>query len=125
MAKISIKEAVKRYDVSRPTVFKHLKTGKISGEKDPVKGWQIDPSELARVYDPRTTRATVPEPPPEDELARLRRELAVAQAIAEERGAQLERLDKAMRLIEDKREQPSASSSVRGFIKKMWRSGAK
>ena len=32
MAKLSVREAAKRFDVSRPTLVKHLKSGKISGE---------------------------------------------------------------------------------------------
>lgn len=121
MAKVSIKEAVKRYAVSRPTVFKHLKSGKLSGEKDPVKGWQIDSSELARVYDPRTTAATVADPSPENEVTRLKRELAVAQALVEERGAQLERLDKVIRMLEDKTERPASPSGLSRFIRNILR----
>ena len=53
MKKLSVNEAVKWYMVSRPTLAKHLKSGKVTGVKDGVKGWQIDPSELARVYTPK------------------------------------------------------------------------
>ena len=60
MANLSIREAVKHYKVSRPTLTKALKLGKISGEKDGQGTWSIDPSELARVYQPRP--ATVSEP---------------------------------------------------------------
>lgn len=31
MVKVSISEAAKRFDVSRPTLLKHLKSGRISG----------------------------------------------------------------------------------------------
>lgn len=48
--KLSIREAVKSFDVSRPTLTKSLKTGKISGEQDGKGQWSIDPSELSRVY---------------------------------------------------------------------------
>lgn len=54
MVNVSIREAVKLYQVSRPTLTKALKTGKISGVQDDKGQWQIDPSELARVYQPRT-----------------------------------------------------------------------
>lgn len=48
MAKLSVREAAKRFEVSRPTLVKHLKSGKLSG--DPVDGgrWLIDPSEMVR-----------------------------------------------------------------------------
>jgi hypothetical protein len=50
MGTISIREAVGKFQVSRPTLTKALNNGKISGEKD-VKGtWMIDVSELSRVY---------------------------------------------------------------------------
>lgn len=53
MDSLTASEAEKHFDVTRQTLRKHLENGKISGVKDPVKGWQIDPSELARVYTPR------------------------------------------------------------------------
>ena len=53
MAKLSIREAVKHYHVSRPTLTKALKSGKISGIQDRQGKWSIDPSELTRVYQPR------------------------------------------------------------------------
>lgn len=53
MGKLSLREAVKAFDVSRPTLQKALKEGTISGERDGQGPWQVDPSELARVYRPR------------------------------------------------------------------------
>jgi hypothetical protein len=55
MSKVSIAKAAKLFDVSRPTLLKHLQDGKISGEKGANDGdpWQIDMSELKRVYQPR------------------------------------------------------------------------
>lgn len=112
MAKISINEAAKRFDVSRPTLLKHLKSGKITGQKDAGKGWQIDTSELARVYQARGS--TDGNPPPDNlppvistlnddlkaENERLKAELAVASALAEERG---KRLDQIVPLLTDQR----------------------
>ena len=54
VANLSIREAVKHYQVSRPTLTKALKSGKVSGNQDEQGTWSIDPSELARVYQPRT-----------------------------------------------------------------------
>ena len=48
--KLSIREAVKHFDVSRPTLQKALKSGKISGVQDGQGTWTIDPSEMARIY---------------------------------------------------------------------------
>lgn len=57
MANVSIREAVKFYQVSRPTLSKALKSGDVSGVKDGKGQWQIDPAELARVYQPRKIKA--------------------------------------------------------------------
>lgn len=53
MANLSLREAVKHFDVSRPTLQKALKSGKISGVQDGQGHWTIDPAELTRVYRPR------------------------------------------------------------------------
>ena len=61
MANLSIREAVKHYQVSRPTLTKALKSGKVSGTQDGQGKWSIDPSELARVYQPRASASNAPE----------------------------------------------------------------
>lgn len=53
VVKLSVREAVKHYQVSRPTLTKALNSGKISGIQGPQGKWSIDPAELARVYQPR------------------------------------------------------------------------
>ena len=60
MAGLSIREAVKHFDVSRPTLANDLKKGKVSGVKDGQGAWSIDHSELARVYKPRVMTAPAP-----------------------------------------------------------------
>ena len=57
MGKMSLREAVKHFDVSRPTLQKALKSGKVSGVQDGKGQWQVDPSELARVYQARSADA--------------------------------------------------------------------
>ena len=49
MVKLSVREAAKRFDVSRPTLVKRLKNGQLSGEPVTGGGWLIDPAELIRV----------------------------------------------------------------------------
>ena len=94
MAKLSIREAVKLYKVSRPTLSKALKNGLVSGEKDGQGQWQIDHSELTRVYRPRSDevdkggkdnadKLSTINTPASIELERLKGELAVAEARAE------------------------------------------
>ena len=60
MANLSIREAVKHYQVSRPTLTKALKSGQVSGTQDGQRKWSIDPSELARVYQPRAGVSNAP-----------------------------------------------------------------
>jgi hypothetical protein len=53
VAKISIREAVKEFQISRPTLTKALNNGKVSGEKDNNGTWMMETSEISRVYKPR------------------------------------------------------------------------
>jgi hypothetical protein len=55
MGKVSVREAVKYYQVSRPTLMKHLKSGKMTGSKGGQGTWEIDQSELTRVYKSRVS----------------------------------------------------------------------
>ena len=59
MSKVSIAKAAKMFAVSRPTLANHIENGKISGEK--IEGaWQIDLSELKRVYRYRDAKSDKP-----------------------------------------------------------------
>jgi len=69
MPKLSPREAVKAYQVSRATLTKALKNGDISAKKTDAGHWQIDPAELARVYQPRPTGNPVDRTKP-DQLSR-------------------------------------------------------
>lgn len=114
MEKLSLREAVKHFDVSRPTLSKALKNGVLSGVRDGQGNWTIDPAELARLYRPRVADAVnavkgdadkLPTanrllPAKDDaEILALRERLAdaekraaVAEALAEERAARIDDL---------------------------------
>ena len=110
MANISLREAAKHFEVSRPTLQKALKSGKISGLLDEKGYWTIDPTELARVYQPRRIdRVKVGNPLPDNlsslnisltgavealqtRLTEAERRAAVAEALAEERGKHIDDL---------------------------------
>ena len=110
MVNLSLREAVKHFDVSRPTLQKALKSGKISGVQDGQGYWTIDPAELARVYQPRKLDTVKSEhtlhdklssqnTPLSEEVNALRERLseaekraAVAEALAEERGRHIDDL---------------------------------
>ena len=121
MAKLSVRAAAAQFDVSRPTLTKWLKSGKISGERQSPEdggGWLIDPAELIRAgVKARSEGKAQPVNLPgnaeadltdfdrgllvnaESELKALQAELEVerarreaAEAIAEERGRHIEDL---------------------------------
>lgn len=103
MANLSIREAVKHFDVSRPTLTKALNSGKISGVQNGKGEWSIDPSEVARLYRARTSlpvadvvKITTPNTSENNALeARvkvLEAELFAARALAEERAAHIDDL---------------------------------
>jgi hypothetical protein len=48
VAKLSVREAAKRFDVSRPTLVKRLKNGQLSGCLVAGNVWEIDPAEMIR-----------------------------------------------------------------------------
>ena len=59
MPKLSPRDAVKVYQVSRATLTKALSDGKISAAKTDAGHWQIEPAELARLYQPRAPQKAV------------------------------------------------------------------
>lgn len=110
MAKISMAKAAQVFAVSRPTLLKHLKQGKITGEKTTVDKntfWQIDEAELARVYPKRDeVSANLPAKLTNDgtgaayelqaEIRVLRARLEAAETLAEERARHVEDLRKLL-----------------------------
>lgn len=113
MAKLSLRQAAEQFEVSRPTLSKALKSGKISGEQDEGGTWHVDAAELARVYKRRgaevgnlpgknTGDLSIPNkglPDNFDKVSELQKQLAeaekraaVAEALAEERAQRIEDL---------------------------------
>lgn len=134
--KISLQQAVKFFDVSKPTLLKALQSGKVSGGKDEAGQWALDPSELARVYVARSAGARKtqkPEIPPvvsalpgevAAELSDMRERLAaatLAAAVAQERAVAAERLaEERGRHIEDLRHMLPAPEARHGADRRGW-----
>lgn len=110
MANLSLREAVKHFDVSRPTLLKALKSGDVSAVKDGKGQWTIDTAELARVYrarpaDPGKVENALPDKLPtlssplpgevdalKERLAEAEKRSAVAEALAEDRARHIDDL---------------------------------
>jgi hypothetical protein len=56
---LTLAEAAKETGLTKPAIFKAIKSGKISASKDERGQWMIDPAELFRVYDPISKKETV------------------------------------------------------------------
>ena len=65
MPKLSPREAVKVFQVSRATLMKALQDGTVSAEKTDAGHWRIDTAELMRVYQPRASQKAVSRTMPE------------------------------------------------------------
>jgi len=124
MTKISMLEASKLFAVSRPTILKHLQQGKITGEKvtkDKNEFWQIDMSELQRVYERRdkpapalasdlTNSGMSVSPDLHAEIRLLQAKLEAAERLADERALHLEDLRK---LLTRQQAQPESTQGPR------------
>jgi hypothetical protein len=56
---LTLAEAAKETGLTKPAIFKAIKSGKVSASKDERGQWMIDPAELFRVYDPVSKKETV------------------------------------------------------------------
>jgi len=55
MAKFSLRTAAQQAGVSKSTILRAIKSGRLSAEKTEAGGYAIDGSEIARVYPPKPT----------------------------------------------------------------------
>lgn len=102
MPDMTLTEAAKWASVTRPTIFKALKSGRLSGRKDEAGEWRIDPAELERVYAPKGPGDTagngaLSTSDIADALAARDREIALLREALDDARAQR---DKAMALAE-------------------------
>lgn len=118
MGNLSVRAAVKVFDVSKPTLLKDLSSGKVSGVKGETGQWDLDPSELARVYRARKElpdQVTVEKltandrqlpPPVNAEIDELKARLAEAEkavAIEREKSAAADKLREAAERLAEER----------------------
>ncbi len=87
METLTLREAAKMLDVSRPTLSKALKAGKITGDAvyrdgpdSEVIEWRVDPVEMGRVYRPRSTDQTMSQPAQGGQLSSSHRPLQISPA---------------------------------------------
>jgi len=125
MSKVSMAKAAKMFAVSRPSLAKHIEKGKISAEKV-GDTWQIDMSELQRVYpyrdakddtaghDTLSARASPPDNDLHAENKVLQAKLEAAEAIIEEKNARIEDLRRMLPGPDDRQQD-------RGQRRRWWR----
>lgn len=103
--KLSLGQAAKETGVSKATISRALKSGKLSGEKDGNQ-YKIDPAELFRVFPKdvsETPERNDPQPPAElekdKEIIELRVKLEAAEKMLEEKDARIQDLRDAQKLL--------------------------
>jgi len=80
MGKLSLGEAARVSGLSKPTISKYLKTGRISGHQRDDSVWEIDESEIVRLVASRSTpqRGRTPPTKAADQAAGAALESALA-----------------------------------------------
>ena len=58
MPGLSLREAAKEVNVSKSTILRAVRNGRLSAERTDDGGYRIAPAELFRVYEPRTVAST-------------------------------------------------------------------
>lgn len=132
MAKIAISQVKSEWGVSRPTIMKAIKDGKLSGEKDEKGYWAFDPAEVVR-WRGEPLSATSKEPvevdskPDKSETNPLQAEtIDVLKKQVEQLEDQLKTKDSQIeKLQEQNRDQTKliehqTEASNRGFFKKLF-----
>ena len=105
---LTLTEAAKAVGLSRPAIFKAIKTGRLSATLNNAGHHQIDPAELFRVYKPVNTEVLpqvnkVSQPVNEDNTALLTLELSLTRELLEqvksERDSLKHSLEQALTLL--------------------------
>ena len=66
MAAYSLAQAAEACGVNRSTILRAIKSGRISGTKDELGAWSVEPVELHRVFAPVTSAEAKPSAVPQD-----------------------------------------------------------
>jgi len=92
---ISLLDAANRTGKTKPTILKAIKRGRLSALKNENGQWQIDPSELFRVYPSVNGRNAI------EETVNGRAETAELEAIQRERDLLREQVEDLRRRLDD------------------------
>jgi hypothetical protein len=94
---LNLREAAETVGTSKTSIFRAIKSGRLSATRDDQGGVQIDPAELARVYPPKPLRSELVRP-----LLPEQREPSEGTAPLRERNAALETEVRLLRqMLED------------------------
>jgi hypothetical protein len=61
MPMLSLAEAAKHCGVNRSTILRAVKSGKMSGNRQDDGSWQVEASELFRVFEPKPNTSAAPQ----------------------------------------------------------------
>ena len=105
MARIKISEVQERWSISRPTIMKAVKNGKLSGNKDEIGRWLFAIEEVVRWRGEPKSEDQVPlyglqpvPPPDQSELvAALKQQVEQLSAQVEVKDTQIDKLQEQLR----------------------------
>ena len=78
---LTLAEAAQQTGLNRSTVLRAIKSGRISGNKDELGQWSVEPAELFRVFAPAEASSQGVHQDAQGEAAELRRRAEAAEAI--------------------------------------------
>ena len=130
--KLSLNAAAKHYKISKSTLSEALNSGRLSAAKDARGRWQIDPSEMDRVFPLNTSERTKHRNPNTEanpknhhEIEALNAKVAMLEQMVErEREHADEWRKQAQNLALTHDRSPAPSSSKPGLLQRLFGNGA-
>ncbi len=125
---ISVREAAELVGMTKTAIFKAIKAGKISAEKDTNGEWRIEPVELTRHFKPVSDSSRKPPSPSlqqttdsyQREIELLREMLHAKDEVIKAKEDALEDLRRAMLVIEARSAAPSPPAPQTEQPKGFW-----
>lgn len=113
MATVNVSEAARLAKTTRATIYKYIKSGKLSAEKLPNdSGYTIDTAELLRVFGAMYTPPIQQDTPNlQQEIDVLREQVKAKEELLAEKDRRIGDLQQSIRMLEHKMEIPVVDTS--------------